>query len=364
MKFAWPPDGQSRAFTLLELLVTLAVMTVFVLMLLSVTDNTFRLWRSTHSSIAMFDEARGAFDVLTHRLSQATVNTYLDYYDKNWNRRGVGGGSSFIPAYYGRTSDLHFLSGNANALLGGTTHPGHGVFFFAALGYTGTSSSISDLPNLLVPCGDYLEWGDDRAYQPTFLRNAGFPSHYRLRLIENTQPSQDFHGYPAFTDVDPNNDRDWVNGSDGMLKKGNAHVLAENIIALVIRPEVPQQDAQSLGLPGPEALTTDYLYDTRSVAGQTRSTPTSAVQFAQLPPMLRIVMVAVDEASAARLIQGSALPAAFDTSALFRDPTETQYQADLASVEKQLVGARVRFRFFAQVIALRGAKFSAQKETH
>jgi uncharacterized protein (TIGR02599 family) len=364
MKRARHPHPPRKGFTLLELLVTMAVLSLFVMLLFSVTDNSFKLWRSTHSSIAMFDEARAAFDAITRRLSQATVNTYLDYYDSTWARRpnaatNAAGAAAFIPAKYGRASDLHFLSGNANTILGGTSHPGHGVFFFAPLGFTDSNATYADLPNLLNACGYYIEWGSDKNFRPGFLST--LPEKNRFRLIENIQPSQNFVDYPTFTNTDPSDDKDWI--TTGLKTDGKPHVLGDNIIALIIRPEVPEQDATSLGLTGKEGITGNYTYDSRSVAGQSRSNARDAAQFAQLPPMLRVVMVAVDEKNAARLTKGTTPPAALTLdSTWFTDPSEAVFQKNLDDFAKQLAAAGVQFRIFNQVIALRGAKFSAKKE--
>jgi uncharacterized protein (TIGR02599 family) len=205
-----------------------------------------------------------------------------------------------------------------------------------------------------------VEWGSDQDFRPGFLST--LPEKNRFRLLENIQPSQNFVDYPAFTNADPADDRDWIASGLADPNESKPHVLADNIIALIIRPEVPEQDASSLGLTGKEGITSNYLYDSRSAAGQARSNVRDAAQFAQLPPMLRVVMVAVDEKSAARLTSGTTPPAAFDTSAYFKDPSETQFQKDLTDLSTQLADAGVQFRIFNQVIALRGAKFSAQKE--
>lgn len=349
---------------MLELLVTMAVLSLFVLVLFSLTDNSFKLWRSTHSSIAMFDDARAAFDTLTRRLSQATVNTYLDYYASDWTRRpslaaNAAAAAAFVPAKYGRASDLHFVSGNANSILGDTTHPGHGIFFFAPLGFTDSNAIYADLPNLLNACGYYVEWGSDKDFRPGFL--SALPEKHRFRLVENIQASQKFVDYPTFTNTNASDDRDWI--TVGLKTDGKAHVLVDNIIALIIRPEVPEQDAASLGLTGRDDITNSYLYDSRSTAGQNRSNARDAAQFAQLPPLLRVVMVAVDEKSAARLTPGTNPPAALTLDpSWFTDPSETNFQKDLDDLSTQLTAAGVQFRIFNQVIALRGAKFSAQRE--
>ncbi len=349
------PAGSRRpGFSLLEALVAMAVLSLFVVLMAQVTDTSFKLWRSMQSSVTMFESARTAYDAMTRRLSQATLNTYLDYYDRNWLRRDAANAASFVPSKYGRASDLQFLSGTASTILGGTRQ-GHGVFFFAPLGFTNNDAAYADLPHLLNAVGYYVEFGSDQDLRPPFL--AAIPATHRFRLIENILPSQKFPFYQDFTDSDATNDDRWI--SSGLMGADSSrHVLAENVIALLIRPEVPAQDAKLLDLANPFDLTTDFTYDSR--AGRGLGSPID-IQFAQLPPLVRVVMVAVDEKSARRLTNGTTPPDEFTLRPTwFTDPAKLD--ADLKSLSDQLSAAGVQFRIFNQVIALRGAKFSAQKE--
>jgi len=353
--------ADKAGFSLLEVLVSTAVLALFVVLLTTITNSSFKLWRNTQSSVVSFDAARTAYDTLTRRLSQATLNTYLDYYNSGWTRRNPTNSGNFTATRYGRASDLHFLVDDAATQMGGNQQ-GHGVLFFAPLGFSNGNATLSDLPNLLNACGYYVEFGPDSNLRPAFL--SGLPIKNRYRLIENILPTQNFDstcgGYPAFTDTNDNNDYDWIdyglagNGPKGKISVKN--VLSENVIALIIRPEVAEQDASLLGLSNSFSLTSNYNYDSR--AGKTG---VAALQFAQLPPLLRIVMVAVDEKSAARLTTGSTPPTAFQLNAgWFQNPAKLD--DDLAALEKQLIDAKVDFRIFNQVIPLRGAKFSAQQE--
>lgn len=360
------PGRFGRGFTIIELLVTMAVLSILVLVLTTVTDSSFKLWRSTQASISMFGAARNAYDIMGRRLAQATTNTYLDYYDASWNRRDPNS-VTFVPAKYGRASDLHFLCGTASTLLGGnataTTHPGHGVFFFAPLGFTDGDASYADLPNLLNPMGYYVEFGSDQTLRPPLL--APLSVKHRFRLIENIQPTQQFTGYPQFTDIDPANDFNWLRTGLAASTAGK-NPLADNIIALIIRPEMAEQDARGVFGSSGQAwnLTSNYQYDSRSGASRPAVTVADprALQFAQLPPMLRVVMVAVDE-NAVRRLTGAATspPTALQLNASwFTNPANLNQ--DLAALSTQLVNADVPFRIFNQVIPLRGAKFSTQRE--
>ncbi|RYD84734.1 MAG: prepilin-type N-terminal cleavage/methylation domain-containing protein, partial [Verrucomicrobiaceae bacterium] len=126
---AWVVSRPIRdAFTLVELMVSMAVISLVMVILLSTVDQTQRIWKRSTNKISQFQAARSAFDSLTRNLSQATLNTYYGVeYDPLGNPRG-----------YHRESELHFVSGKAAQpkLLGGdeSIHPTHAIFFQAPLG--------------------------------------------------------------------------------------------------------------------------------------------------------------------------------------------------------------------------------------
>lgn len=362
---------RNGSFSIVELLVAMVVLSLLVVIMASITNSLFKLWTSTNGSIKMFASARTAYGIMGVRLSEATLNTYLDYYDSSWNRRNTSSVSndvSFVPANYGRASDLHFYCGNAATALGGTQQ-GHGVFFFAPLGYSNNNSTYADVPTLLNAIGYYVEWGSDSAYRPSFLSN--LPQKYRYRLIENVLPTQNFAppngcytnfiGSPSYTQY-----MQWINTGLANNTTGKS-VLADNVIALILRPELSQQDATNafnLSSAQPWNLTTNYLYDSRTprTVPITVSTnnPTD-LWFAQLPPLVRVVMVAVDEQSARRLITGTNIPTAFQLNTnWFQNPANLN--TDLNSLSTQLNNAHVTYQIFNQVISIRGAEFSTQQE--
>ncbi len=356
-------SDKGRAFTLVELLVSMAVLSLFMIVLLLLTDSVQKLWRRSSGSTESFASARAAFDVMTRRLSQATLNTYLDYYDSSGSRRPAitststaaekAAADAFVPASYGRASDLHFRSGLASGILGsGTNSAAHGVFFLAPLGYTDNHANYRDLPNLLNPVAYFVEFADDSAEVPQFLKNGGVPARSRYRLVEVVQPAQEFTGYPALSDTDPGNDNNWISAAGGLKGSVHKHFLAENVIAVVIRPELAEQDTAAAGLSEAWNLTNGYSYNSR--AGRTAAK--DKMQFAQMPPLIRLVMVSVDERDAARLTNGNTPPAAFDTSDLFVDPDKLE--ENLATLESRLVAARVQYHVFSSVISLRAAKWS------
>ena len=297
-----------HAFTLVELLVSTAIIGMILLVLVSITGQTSATWRYTTGKIEQFRESRTAFDTMTTRLSQATLNTYWDYFDAQGKPRGVN--TAFVPAKYGRQSELLFTSGSASKLLGDTAtgaRVSHCVFFHAPLGLTEDSKNTANvnmrgLNNLLNVWGYYVELRDDKDLRPSFVTDSIAPPRWRFRLMEFMQPSQKLSTYsPTWT------------GKNGSTSPGGAqyswfktpananpapvHVLAENIVALIIRPQLSKQDVDQQTQAGKKSeLTTDYIYDTRydPVASKSKFPDPMLNPVNQLPPILQITMVAID----------------------------------------------------------------------
>ncbi len=100
------------AFTLVELLVSMVLLILIVAIVLQMSDQTGKIWHDSASKIQSFQDARAGFEAMTRKLSQATLNTYYDYYDaKNRPRKSLTGSDlvNFTPSRYDRISDLHFI---------------------------------------------------------------------------------------------------------------------------------------------------------------------------------------------------------------------------------------------------------------
>ncbi|MDQ3623942.1 MAG: prepilin-type N-terminal cleavage/methylation domain-containing protein, partial [Verrucomicrobiota bacterium] len=151
------------AFTLIELLVSLAVIALLSLVLISITGQSSDVWRQARSKIDQFRGARDGFESITRRLSQATLNTYLDYYDNKGRRRTQANVKTFAPTSYGRYSELRFVSGPAEQLLEEATvpRPTHAVFFQAPLGFVEDFAEFRGLDNLINTWGYFLEFNSD-----------------------------------------------------------------------------------------------------------------------------------------------------------------------------------------------------------
>jgi uncharacterized protein (TIGR02599 family) len=292
---------------------------------------------------------------MTRDISQATLNTYFDYTDSSGAFR-VPGDASFVPAKYMRRSDLHFITGKnllAGAAPGVTGTITHSLFFQAPLGYA-NNASYNNLESLLNACGFYVFYGPDVS-KPGFL--GGVPDRHRFRLMQFAQPSEGLMIYDssvAGVPASPNWDnRNWF--VDPLKSSpGSALIsqLAENVVALVILPNYAKKDKADSDAP----LSADYEYNSRN-----RS---NTKTLHQLPPVIQIVMVIIDEASAVRL-GNTATPPNLGLAPLFKE--SAKLNDDLAELEKNL-GALpgnaagntipLRYEVFQTEVAIRGAKWS------
>jgi uncharacterized protein (TIGR02599 family) len=348
---------RTAAFTLVEVLVAASVVVVLMGVLLSMTDQTQRLMKSTSGKVEQFQESRVAFESMTRRLSQATLNTYWDYeYDRN-----------AIPTRYQRTAELRFVSGPAETLLGGSGpagqgRPGHAVFFHAPNGLVENQVKYGVLDNLINVWGYFLEVGTDKDTIPTFLQ-ADIPEKRRFRLMEFMQPSEQLKTY----EFQMPGVKDWfapiINNNIRPVR-----VLANNVIGLFILPRLSRADEDlwklQKGTKNIPLLAPKYAYDT------TKATVSDPILNPrnQLPPVVQVVMVAIDEVSAARLqdraesdtLLGIDYGARFQNPANLEDNPSTPKAADgdLSLLEELLAQKRVAYRIFATNVSIRGAKWS------
>lgn len=339
------------AFTLVEVLVVAAIIVLMMGFLIGVMDQTTKIWSGASAKVEQFREARTGFERVASRLSQATLNTYWDY------------DSTTKPTRYLRQSELRFIAGSAPGLLGGTStdksaaRVAHTAFFNAPLGITG-SVTYDGLDNALNTIGYFVELGDDIAQRPPFITTDMVPARWRFRLMEFSQPTENFSLY-QFTSGNPAAiTTAWfttdVNNAV-VLKR----VVAENVIAFVVTPRLAKTEEadfpQAVSNPAYSPLAPTYGYDSTGTNGDNRINPKN-----QLPPVVQLTMVAVDEKSAEKLGLSSIGDVnVFGLSSLFADTAK--FTADLATFEKTLATKRVRYRIFTTNVQIRAAKWSREQ---
>lgn len=186
--------------------------------------------------------------------------------------------------------------------------------------------------------------------RPAFVTTANNPVKYRFRLMQFTQATEELQIYKAGA-----TEKAWFSGAGS---KSVTHPLAENVIALIVLARRPSADGAA------EApLSPDYAYNSRTpwVGGQ------QPVQSNQLPPLLRVVMVVIDEKSAQKFCKGSAAPdlglaKAFGQSGSANPSTQQEQleslQTMISDLENELNRQGVRYQVFQSDIAIRGTKWS------
>jgi uncharacterized protein (TIGR02599 family) len=324
-------------FSLVELMVASAILAVMMgLISLAIRQMAGGIKTST-AKVDAFQSARTGFEAVSRTLGVATLNTYWDYFDSDRKPRGTN--TNFTPAAYGRQSDLHFLITNNFFTTTNTLTPvGHSVFFQAPLGYF-TNTSSTNPPGSLNPCGFFVAYGND----PTKPNLAGINDRPRFRLYQWLPSSESLTVASSSGRI---TNSAWVTPTNGVRP------LAENIIAFVIR--VPSTNAT-----GYSTNATNYNWN--SLAAWTSGN--QPAQMHQLPPLVNVTMVAVEEAAVNRLAGTAATSAAASSamgitnfSTLFTD--EAQYDADLLRLETALSGKNIPYRTFTTTVPLRGSRWS------
>ncbi len=345
------------AFTLLEVLVASGILVAMLGFLLIVMDQTTRIWTGTSAKVEQFREARTGFERVSTRLSQATLNTYWDY---DYNTA-----SPPVPTRYARRSELRFIAGSAATLLGNSgsvARVTHAIFFNAPLGITG-STSYAGLPNALNTFGYFTELGDDTGQRPSFITAAMIPLRWRFRLMEFSQPTENFslYQFTSGTPTAPNlassyAGTDWfktdVNNSPALKR-----VITENVIALIVTPRLAKADEalQSPGNATHSPLAPNFSYDSTGTNVNPQLNPKN-----QLPPVVQLTMVAIDERSAERLDLTSVSQVdVFKTAARFTDTRN--FTDDFATLEATLTARHMRYRIFTTNVHIRAAKWSREQ---
>lgn len=443
-------------FTLVELMVSTALIALLMLMLLQTVDQTQNIWKRTTAKIAQFQASRAAFESMNRRLSQATLNTYYRATD-------TASGDSKANFLFRRQSELHFVSGHlANATTDSGTVPGiftasptlpglyqptarayptHGVFFFAPLGITeeggakGTDFEATrrfrGLDAMLTACGYFIEYGDD-PWRPKVLPLAtetdpGVPPRLRFRLMELSVPAEELLIFKRLPTVNGNNNdptktvpgepwewkwsvtpqnldsksnhyegitktdirtgkittnATWIRpfwmlneksekyetsalkrttlGANNINRFTYGRVMADNVIALVVLPKLAEKDRPSPTKIG--SLAPDYQFDSWRVIDTDKGSNiglANCVRDNKLPPIIQVVMVAIDETSALRLPRNVVPDWTIRDKQLFTHvDDEDDLLRDLAELEKRLQHDKINYRVFSSDIVLRSSKWS------
>ena len=394
--------GVSRGFTLVEMMVAISLLMLLMLVTVYILSAVTTIDTRTRAKVDTFREARAGFEVMTRRVSQAMLNTYWDY---EFPMTGGKPDTSKPPTRYVRQSELHFISGpmragGASALLpttSGMQSVTHGIFFQSPQGLsTAPSTTVSaNLPNTLNASGYFVEYTSDMAQKmergytdrPDFLgKDTPLPAErWRFRLTEFNQGSEYLQVYRATAKIPTIKPLDWfqvplkrpflASNTGNPPEPINTRVLAENVIALIILPHRSPNDPVPPG--AKTQLAPNYLYNSRGYVSATDDY--TALSRNQLPPMVQVTMVVLDERSAERLqaalsapdkmtnatdklgLTGGTIVPFSKPSTIANPPAKDEkdkYLSDLQELEKKLVGLNLNYRIFSTDVSILQARWS------
>ncbi len=351
------------------MLVSITVLLIILSVVFSITQQVTGVYHNSVGKFENLEDARNAFTSMTQTISEATLNTYYDYYGTasgSATFRTPSNSASFIPTGYKRQSDLHFISGNtknssgtvSNTYLANVSQIAypitHSIFFEAPMGSTDTSS-YKPLNSTLNACGFYVCYGPDVTV-PSFLSATTVPTRYRYRLMQFTQPTEYLSIYDTQTQgASAPAYNQWFLGplAQDLASSSPTSIsqLAQNVVALIILPKLSTADQV-----GASALAPNYDYDSRNSANTTT--------YNQLPPIVQVTMVALDETSAFKL-GNTATPPNLTAGASFT--TAANMDTDMATLESNLSASAgnaagnhvpLHFEVFQSNVALQSAKWS------
>lgn len=351
---------ETTGFTLVEILVSLTVLAILLLVSASVIGQVQRTWSASAARISQFREARVAFDIISKNLSQATLNTYLDYTENYLENPSAVGG---VPVTYVRKSELRFVCGEAATLVPGATgNPltGHAVFFQAPLGVVSNTEN-SGLDSLLCGRGYFVQLSNDDAFRPPFIDQ----EKTRYRLMEYSPSAEQNLIYTEVQDASmAKKPGVWFNKAGADLSadetetnRGETRPIADNIVLMLISPRSEPQLGPAAGGVNPTDIAPDYWYDSVSTASSTGSTPLGNQHL--LPPLVRLVLVAISEQSAQRLeaINGGELPDLVDDAGISFTDADT-LEGDLREFTEYLANQGANYRVFSATVPILSAKWN------
>lgn len=382
--------NHSRGFSLMELMVSTAVLSLLLVMVFQMLNGMQLSWKRTKQVVGEFKEARQAFEDITRRVGQATLNAYMSYRYDTATVQGVQlrVGREIIPQ-----SELHFVCGpvanlginQKNSRQVGQRYT-HAIFFQAPFGFCidpdsqrQTTLRFGRFNNSMNAWGYYIEFNTDELDRPrllTDLPNAPSPRP-RYRLMEFRQPTEYFQAYKLnLRDMASNSSRtqlyrwfteglysvnsEWntqvqPSGTQGFFR--TTRVVADNIIAMVLRPRAANQIEGVAGASAPP-IAPDFHYDTRRFQweGGVRGQQSRHI----LPPILDITFVAVDENSFIQFAAQQKIRSAEDDPVLVNESyfrESQQFNKDLQNLEQDLQRRKLDYRVFTTSVRLRESRW-------
>jgi prepilin-type N-terminal cleavage/methylation domain-containing protein len=190
----------TRAFSLLEVLVAMAVLSLVLVLLLSVTNNASKLWRANENRVDSYREARAAINTIADDLASLCVSTNTTFFA--------------VTPESGSDADLPAVATGATA-----SGMNDKLFFLAAL--PADAQEAGKNKSDLCTIGYFL------AYDKTSLTGKGVASY---NLYRDFRSSDD-----TFTALETGKPFSGVN-TDTAPTASEAEVLAKNITGFAVQP--------------------------------------------------------------------------------------------------------------------------------
>ena len=323
-------------FTILELLVAMAILSIMVVLMLGVLQSTSDAWRRNTERSKAFAASRAAFESMTRSISAATLNTYQDYYNSARQTR-PSGSLTFVPAVYGRRSYLHFITGT-NLDIG---QKGGAIFMTVPFDYE--SNNTNDYSSGQLNGIGYFVRFTTNSLWPAGVTN----NPHRYRLMQFLQPTEQLMVMNTnyYTNV-------WFTTDVDANPPTNIFPIADNVVAFAVLPQLSDRENAS-----GTNLSTNFSYNTRMTwPASAANQPTN---MHQLPPVVQVIMVVLDESSARRIENGPTEPTAalgFNPASVFTAPANLE--TDLKTISDALSAKRLNYRIFRSEIPIRSAKWT------
>jgi uncharacterized protein (TIGR02599 family) len=346
------PKHRLHAFTLIEVALSMVILSIILLVSVQVLDQTQRAWKRGVTRVEQFREARMAFDSITDNLRQAILNTYQAYQYNTGKTPTIPTSKTQAPTKYIRQSELQFVSGQAPVLLPGAQASmlvTHTMFFQARLGLS-ARAGYEGLNRLLCGRGYFVMFSGNNAFRPQHVTQQSSRFRlweYRPTAEENTvyavKPGQWFLNAP----------NNVITASETIATPADTRPIAENILALIISPQVTTDDAATKNAP-PYWIAPKYAYDSTQLVNATTNSPQGTQHM--LPPRVVVTLVAIDEGSARKLAEKypgtmpQLIPAGAFTLCANR-------QKDLKALATKLHSEQLNYQVFSTTINMRNSKW-------
>jgi prepilin-type N-terminal cleavage/methylation domain-containing protein len=240
---------REHAFTLLELLVAMAVLAILVLMLMNMVDSATRLWRINENRVEGYREPRAALGIVARDLKTAMAGTNMQFFRLN--------DAGYVPA---------------GATVG--TNASH-VFFLSAMP-AGAQWTSNATPNKSDICeiGYFVGYGKTSASSNSPVNTLNLYRYFlssdeTYAALKNTNsPSYPF---PAASTI--------------VLSDKNVELLARNIVSFKITAYSAISQTNATNAASVQQILTNFVSSTNSA----------------MPDLIEITLTAVNQDTAKKL---------------------------------------------------------------